>query len=62
MLKDAQEHQIHSSNTAVQCLTLFVTSRVTMALQALDQKKEDAGKMELGVDKSSFVKVREKLL
>jgi len=33
-----------------------------MALQALEQKEEDARKMELGVDRSLYVKVREKVL
>ena len=43
-------------------MTQFVGSRVMMDIQALEQKKEDASKMELGVDKSSFVKVRENIL
>ena len=34
---------------------------VNLVIQVLDHEREDASKMELGVDESLFVQVREKL-
>ena len=44
--------------TIKQCITILsVSSRVMMAIQSLGLKQGDVNRMELGVDKTSLVKV-----